>query len=101
MAIKTKIIETIRHKDLSGTYDVTLEEVSRKRVFPEDEVIEIIAEAIETVKRQMEIMGEYHSRTYSPYREIAHRAIKSIKERFQISILPKDAIDSYLKQKEA
>lgn len=88
MAQITKLQKTERIKYIDGTYDVQFEEVSRTRVYPEDEVVEILAQTMEQVKKDMEIIG-YSGPLYNPFKEIAHKAMEKIKLNFDISIKPK------------
>lgn len=88
MAQMSKLRKTERIKHIDGTYDVEFEEVSRTRVYPEDEVVEILTETMQRVKQDMDVMG-YRGSLYDPFREIAEKAMEKIKLNFDISIKPK------------
>lgn len=90
---EVRLKETRRLKDITGTYDVELEEVSRKQVFPDDEVREIIAEAIKKVNRDIHTSPGFYSLRVSldPYDQIARLALEDIKNRFDLTIRPKES----------
>lgn len=90
MAIASKLRRTERIKHIDGTYDVTFEEVDRVRVFPEDEVREVIAEAVH--KAQLDLLENpmKYERLFNIYSEIARIALDDIQKRFDISIKVKD-----------
>lgn len=86
----SKLRKTERIKHIDGTYDIEFEEVSRTRVYPEDEVVEILAQAMEQTKQDLDMMG-YRGKLYNPYLEIAQKVMEKIKLNFDISIKPKSA----------
>lgn len=90
MAITTKFRKTERIVDLDGTYDVVLEETERKRVFPEDEVREIIAQAIHRGKMEMDKYPEKYLKLFDAYGEIARIALDDINKRFKLTIETKE-----------
>ena len=92
--ITTKMKETYRVKDETGTYNVELEEVSRTRIFPEEEVIEIISQAIYKGKLDIDENPDKYVRLFNIYHEMARIAWKDINERFAVSIKVKKIDDT-------
>jgi hypothetical protein len=85
--IKKQVTE--RYKDIDGTYDITFEEVKRVRIFPEDEVREIIAQAIRKAKLDLDNSPEKYEQLFEIFNEMARIALEDIQSRFDLIIKPK------------
>lgn len=87
--MNSKVLEKqmIRLREIDGsTYDVELVETKRTRVFPEDEVREILAEAIHKGYLDMQENPIKYERLFNIYGVIARNALEDIKARFNLSI---------------
>jgi hypothetical protein len=89
MSAYTPYIKKERITNTTGTYDVTLEETSRERVFPEDEVREILAQAIRKGHMDLEGQPQKYERLFDIAYEIARLALEDMQNRFDVSIKTK------------
>lgn len=88
-AIKEKRI--IKESD-GKSYEVTLAEVSRRRYFPREDVIRVLAQALRNVEEATKKNPSLYTGPISldPYRDAATWALDQIESGYKITILERD-----------